>query len=421
MTICQSTKNSRLRRIFLIFIITVISSVILVSCSGSKDEITVFERKLIEFAVSDDVYEGIFVYKNIFAPHEQVINSIIEDLQVENLRWRGINPVGRKRNEIALYFVNAKNLVENEKICGSDKHPRTWESNCKRALAVKDNCAVVQPNVIACDYKFALKLSILSTMLWLEFISEQEDFEQNKSKALQRVYNKMILEFKSSNNIYNMGSVIYKYNQIRAQGFGKPHNERVLLDQEYNSVLKGLWKFVIIHEIGHIVLGHVSDDSMPLCVQKTPWSSNIPSIEKEADNYFLHQMINQNIPIDENRENFFSPYFFSILINYEMISTLLDAGATIEELEDLTSIEGDVYNIAIAIYLARTCGGEHPYLNHRFYYILQSEYYQHYYAGIESDKRFEFIRSEIEEHDKQCRNMSPQMRQLVDEYLSKNE
>jgi hypothetical protein len=304
--------------------------------------------------------------------------------------WSGVNPHQRPARSIVMYVVNAKSLVRDPRTCGYQLE-RSDAYDCYRASALANNCAAVTSEVMACDAELVLRLSHWAIAVVLEHAIDPASIRPGSLPVLARVF----LSLRGTSSINDRLELLAAANQQIETGRFAP------LAEDRDSVLVGFLKFFVLHELGHIVLGHVTNNALPACalaLSTNSLSDEFLAQERAADNFALErmsQLIRATLTSD-----YAAPLVFQVLATEQVYEAASAAGVNIA-----TPAEQWNTNQKEAIvteYLRRTCSGTHPYLNRRFLTFVQSRRYRGVnYPDVPGVQR------EVQGHDAICRRLAP--------------
>jgi hypothetical protein len=174
--------------------------------------------------------------------------------------WAGVNPAPAAPG-VAIYVVDATGLVADNKTCGGKPSAASGSGMCKRALAVTDNCAVVGSRTVACDMRFLWRLRRAAMVLTLSHIKNPKTKQYYFDRVALR--NKFLSGEGTRPEKEQVVANLKDLNRFLGLGLVQPHVE------DFKRVQSGFVRFVLAHELGHVVKDHAAGAGFVPCAEAT--------------------------------------------------------------------------------------------------------------------------------------------------------
>lgn len=177
-------------------------------------------------------------------------SDLLEKLLQADYRFRGYNSK-RSARGVYFYIVDQKTLRHDENACGPTGNAHDVQPSqrdmCYRVGALEDNCAVLGPTTIACDFQLIWRLSRYASTLAISTLKRPgRDEYYFPRETLRRKFLEEEQRFDSTNKqLANLRYSNYSFSQKFS-----------FIQDARDRALKGFLMFLLSHEAGHIQLGH---------------------------------------------------------------------------------------------------------------------------------------------------------------------
>lgn len=203
--------------------------------------------------------------------------------RTQDLQWSGVN-IDSGWKGVSLYFVSAPTLVIDKRVCPVVNAPTV---ECAAATRVLNNCAVVAKNTIACDLRVLWTIERDAYRLALSSLVNPE------TKAYYFPRDELRRKFLAREQALQTElAMIENLHEIHASlAIGAASAVADVADR----VRQGFVKFLLLHEFGHVVSGHLGE-GLPNCQRKaiTPQPCRVcasaAGFEVEADAFAIHAL-----------------------------------------------------------------------------------------------------------------------------------
>jgi hypothetical protein len=164
---------------------------------------------------------------------------------------------------------------------------------CNKVMHIEKNCAVLDSRTIGCDLTLLWRLSRYAAMLAMASIKDKDtgDYVLPRDSLRRKFLSGEAAAVSNAQKIANL-------RQIRESFAREPLKSA---DKIRERVLQGFLRFIILHEFGHIVNGHVKGGALPACAMTNQNDlSSVCSItdknELEADEFTIKRIVTGIMP-----------------------------------------------------------------------------------------------------------------------------
>lgn len=289
---------------------------------------------------------------------EQIIETEMRKNLPADILWGGINL--RKVGCLSVYVVDASVLAEDSMLCGHSKGILEINSKnlsaCVKAKLIKENCIVIDGRSIAIDIRLLWRVFRYSAALSIS--SLQNPATKSYYFPRDSIRKKFL---KEENKFVTADEMLINLNAIDSL-FKKGMLSTV--KETKTRVLHGFLQFIFLHELGHIVNGHVNGSLLSCMSAKDPdnlkeiFCNQLDSNEATADDFAISRI---SLGL---KANYFTPeraspeFFLEEFLRHQYYASL-DIGVD-PDTWDFTKASNDEKNRYIISWLKRISTGSHP-------------------------------------------------------------